>query len=389
MTRISITERERTVERDAGVPVADSVRTPGRSRRARSSGHRSVVVYEGRRRAVARRRRARPAPFRTAIAEPTIRGVPAPTLVVLGPQRHQRTLGPTLESLELASSERFATVTAGWEEREDEDRELHEHLWGRSVNLRLYERSDACLREDPELRAGVRWRTVRLREVQELYRIRVAHALEAASELFRRDPRASAADILSAERAGAIETLRALDAEHEKLTGAVREEFVARWRPLERPAVVRRRAEVEGLLADVPVVCVAGGHVAVLLDILRLFDFPRLLSDRVLVAWSAGAMALSERVVLFHDDPPQGQGSAEVLETGLGVLRGILPLPHARHRLKLDDGRKVAILALRFRPLLCIPLDPGARVTFDGTGWTGPAGTTKLTEEGTLAEVGA
>jgi hypothetical protein len=315
--------------------------------------------------------------------------VSSPTLAVLGPQRHQRTLGPTLERLGLAGSERIATVTAGWEEREDEDQELHAHLWNRSVNLRLYERSDTTLREDPELRAGVRWRTVRLREVQELYRIRVAHALEAARELFRRDPRASAADILSAERAGAIETLRALDAEHEKLTGAVREEFVARWRPLERPAVVRQRAEVEGLLASVPVVCVAGGHVAILLDILRLFDFARLVSGRTLVAWSAGAMALSERVVLFHDDPPQGQGSAEVLESGLGVVRGIVPLPHARHRLKLADQRRVAILALRFRPQLCIPLDPGACITFDGVSWTGVAGTQKLTEEGTLAEVGA
>ncbi len=310
-------------------------------------------------------------------------------IAVLGPQRHRPTLNQALEALGLAAGGPIATVTAGWEEREDEDQELHEHLWGRSVNLKLYARSDTALREDPELRAGVRWRTERLREAQELYRIRVAHALEAARELFRREPRANSADILAAERAGAIEALRTLDAEHERLTGAVREEFIARWQPLERPSVVRQRTEVTDLLANVPVVCVAGGHVAVLLDVLRLFDFPRLIGARTLVVWSAGAMALAERVVLFHDSPPQGQGSAEVLESGLGLVRGLLPLPHASHRLKLKEQQRVALFALRFRPLLCIPLDEGSRVLWDGLGWRGIAGTEKLTEEGALVEVGA
>ena len=298
----------------------------------------------------------------------------APTIAVLGPQRLKPNLAEALAALGLAQSERIATVTAGWEEREAEDQELHEHLWQKCVNLRLYERSDAALREDHELRAGVRWRTERLRELQELYRIRVAHALEAARELFRREPRANGADLLAAERAGTIETLRAIDAEHERLTGDVRAEFIARWHPLERPAVVRQRAEVEGALAGSPVVCVAGGHVAILLDVLRLFDFPRL---------------IGERVVLFHDHPPQGQGSAEVLESGLGVIRGILPLPHARQRLELGDPRRVAVFALRFAPLRCIPLDEGARIVWDGRGWTAPAGTRQMTGEGVLVEVGA
>jgi len=289
----------------------------------------------------------------------------------------------------LADSERLATVTAGWEERESEDQELHEHLWNRSTNLRLHERSETILREDHELRVGVRWRTVRLREVQELYRVRVLHALEAARELFRREPSPTGADLLSAERAGAIEALRTLDAEHERLVAGIRDEFVARWQPLERPAVVRQRAEVEGVLAECPVVCVAGGHVAILLDVLRLFDFTRLLGERALVAWSAGAMALSERVVLFHDSPPQETGSAEVLETGLGLVKGLLPLPHARTRLKLGDSQRVALFALRFRPLLCIPLDEGSRVLWDGKRWRAPSGTQRMSEEGELVEVNA
>lgn len=313
----------------------------------------------------------------------------ASPVAVLGPQRLRPTLAAALEALGLAESPRIATVTAGWEEREDEDQELHEHLWKKSVNLRLYDRADAALREDPELRSGVRWRTERLREVQELYRIRIGHALEAARELFRREPRPNGADLLAAERAGSIETLRSLDAEHERLTGTVRDEFIARWKPHGRPAVVRQRAEVADLLAGCPVVCVAGGHVAILLDTLRLFDFARLVGERALVAWSAGAMALAERVVLFHDSPPQGQGSAEVLETGLGLVRGILPLPHARARLKLGEPRRVALFALRFAPLRCIALDEGTRIEWDGKEWSALAGTRQLTAEGTLAEAGA
>jgi peptidase E len=313
--------------------------------------------------------------------------MPPAKLAVLGPQRQQRTLATVIERFGLERGARFATVTAGWEEREDEDKELHEHLWGRSVNLRLYERSDAALREDPELRAGVRWRTERLREVQELYRVRVAHALEAARELFRREPSKNGPDLLARERAGAIETLRDLDREHEELVGTIRDEFVARCHPVERPSVLRQRREVEGLLADAPVVCVAGGHVAILLDVLRLFDFPKLIGERALVCWSAGAMALSERVVLFHDSPPQGQGSAEVLESGLELVRGLLPLPHASHRLKLDDSRRVAQFALRFRPMACVPLDFGHYLTFEHGHWRAFAGTRRLSEEGALVAV--
>jgi hypothetical protein len=312
-----------------------------------------------------------------------------PRLAILGPQRHRPTLSDVLLELDVPGDAPIATITAGWEEREDEIEELGEHLGGRMVHLGLYARSEAILRRDHELRTGVRWRTQRLREAQELYRIRLSRALDAARELLRREPSASGADLLAAERASAIDTLRTLDDQHAALTGRIREEFIARWTPLERPGTLRHRAEVEGALADCPAICVAGGHVAVLLDILRLFDFPTLVGERTLVAWSAGAMALSERVVLFHDSPPQGPSSAEVLEDGLGIVRGLLPLPHARHRLNLDDPRRVALFALRFRPLLCAPLDDSDRVFWTGERWSAPTGSRRLLDEGTLTEIGA
>ena len=96
-------------------------------------------------------------------------------VTLLGPQRLRPTLASTLASLGIEG--RIATVTAGWQEREADDRELHEHLGGRSVNLRLYERADAVFRRDPEFAAAHRRRQEGLREMQDLYNVRLGHAL--------------------------------------------------------------------------------------------------------------------------------------------------------------------------------------------------------------------
>jgi hypothetical protein len=71
--------------------------------------------------------------------------------------------------------------------------------------------------------------------------------------------------------------------------------------------------------------------------------------------------------VLFHDRAPQGPGHAEVYGSGLSVLRGVVPLPHARARLMLDDAPRMAVFARRFAPDRCILLDSGTRVDSEGT----------------------
>jgi enterochelin esterase-like enzyme len=64
-------------------------------------------------------------------------------------------------------------------------------------------------------------------------------------------------------------------------------------------------------------------------------------------------MALTERIVLFHDRAPQGPGHPEVYGSGLSVLRNLVPLPHARARLLLDDAPRMAVFARRFAPARC------------------------------------
>jgi peptidase E len=124
--------------------------------------------------------------------------------------------------------------------------------------------------------------------------------------------------------------------------------------------LARQLAELEHLVEQAGIICLAGGHVAVLLNRLRLFGLERLLRTRPVIAWSAGAMAISERIVLFHDHPPQGAGNAEIFEAGLGLVRGTVFLPHAASRLALGDRDRVSLLARRLSPAACVTLDDGS-----------------------------
>jgi hypothetical protein len=128
---------------------------------------------------------------------------------------------------------------------------------------------------------------------------------------------------------------------------------------------------VAAMLRDSSALVVAGGHVGVLADVLHLFNVAAFVGSTV-IAWSAGAMALTDRIVLFHDRAPQGPGHPEVYGSGLSLLRDVVLLPHARARLLLDDGPRMTVLARRFGPARCVPLEAGNRIdVVDGT-W--PAG---------------
>lgn len=303
-----------------------------------------------------------------------------PELVLLGPQRLRPTVAEALAAL--GTKGRVAAITAGWRDRESEDDELRQHLGGRAVNLGLYRRAEELFADDQRLFAGHRHRQDSLREAQRIYRRRLSHTLAAARELLA-DPGDS--PLLDAARRGAIADVRRLDATHLETVRDIHRRFRREVRPDRRAGLRRQRAELSKLLAGCEALAIAGGHVAVLLNRLRLFDILYLAATKPIVAWSAGAMALAERVVVFHDSPPQGAGDAEVLETGLGRLRGLLPFPHARRRLKLADPLRVALLARRFAPSVCVALDEGDRLTLRQDGWNADVPAKRMTGTGAVA----
>jgi len=300
---------------------------------------------------------------------------------LLGPQRFDPFVARVLD--DLGADGPVAAITAGWQEREEEHDELRDHVRRPVDNLALYRRADEAFRDDPELFAAVRARQDRLRELQQVYRRRLAAALGSARELLARggDPA-----ILEPERADAIAAVRRLDDHHVGRVREVHDEFAAAWRPWERPAVARHRDELAARLRRASALLIAGGHVAILLNRMRLFGVLDLAGELPVVAWSAGAMTLTERIVLFHDSPPQGAGNAEMLDVGTGRCDGIVALPHASRRLRLDDRDRVAILARRMAPAISVALDPGARVDADDGRWSPAPGTRVLLPTGELRE---
>ncbi len=312
-------------------------------------------------------------------------------VVVLGPQRREptvRTATREVARIDAGKRARIAAITAGWEERESEDGELAEHLGDPMTNLRLFERAEDVFRRDPELLHAMLAHHTRLKGLQKLYRVRLSHALDAARTLLRRDHEDDDPDLLEIERTQAIDDVRRLDAQQFTRLRELHVGFHSKWKLNERASIGRHRAEIEGILADCDALCIAGGHVLILLNRLRMFGIASLIGSRPIVCWSAGAMALSDRVVVFHDSPPQGQGNAEVIEVGLGVFEGLVPLPHAKHRLRLDDPIRVGLFTRRFGPSICAVLDGGTRVDWNGRKWSAQAGTTRLCEDGSIAEIG-
>ena len=288
-------------------------------------------------------------------------------IVLLGPQRR-----PTLEgvarSLGLAGP--VATITAGWQEREPDDALLVSLLEGQAVNLALYRRWLDVRDRDQEYRAGEQRLAGVLAELQELYLLRLDYALRAVYAVQRRSAPASASGDALGE---ALEAVRELDAAHLRRVNEARLEFYDRLRPHDRPVIAENRAAVAAVLADAAALVIAGGHVGVLAEVLHLFNVAAALNETALngapvIAWSAGAMALADRIVLFGDRSPRGPGHAEVYGSGLSLLRDVVLLPHARARLLLDDTPRMAVLARRFAPARCVPLEAGTRIDVSADG---------------------
>jgi hypothetical protein len=178
----------------------------------------------------------------------------------------------------------------------------------------------------------------------------------------------------------------------------MRGEFFERLRPHDRPVIAGHRAAVADVLSGSAALVIAGGHVGVLADVLHLFNVAAALDQAAghpaaaaapVIAWSAGAMALTDRIVLFGDRSAHGPGHAEVYGSGLSVLRDVVLLPHARARMLLDDTPRMAAFARRFAPARCIVLEAGTRIETSSDDRTWPSGTRMLGADGHVSALEA
>jgi Peptidase family S51 len=288
------------------------------------------------------------------------------SVTLLGPQRR-----PTLDRVfravarGLDADAPVAVVTAGWQEREGDDDELRALLGRDTVNLGLHGRWLDVLERDREYAGAEREHRVVLDELEHLYLLQLDHALQAAYTVARRQdghPRTRKSAL-----ADAMAVVDLVDRQHLTRVRDIHRAFDEAWSPPDRPRVAEHRAAVREALRSACCLVVAGGHVGVLLRLLHLFGVAPHLPSTV-IAWSAGAMALTERVVLFHDRAAHRPAHAEVFDEGLGLVTDAVLLPHARRRLRVDDPARMSVLARRFAPARCVVLDDGARLDVgDGT----------------------
>ncbi len=284
---------------------------------------------------------------------------PPPVVVLLGQQRFSETLVETFKAEGLDGQ--VALITCGWQEREDNEDDLRQHLGLPAVNLRLYHRARQVFDEDEPLRLAHRQRQQILRHKQDFYRIRLEHELDANHVIRQRH---APEEVLDEEEHASLASIRALDRYHLQQCERAHRAFDDAQQVHERPAVKVHRDEIATILGECSAVCIAGGHVASMLNRFDHFGIRELLDGQALFGWSAGAMVLTERIVLFHDSPPQGPGAAEVMDHGLGLVPGVVALPSPEERLRLDDSERVSVLAGRFAPARCLALPGGSHVRF-------------------------
>jgi len=302
----------------------------------------------------------------------------AARIVLLGPQQSDPSVVSTLDRLEIA--EPVGLITAGWKEWEGDETRIDPALAARAVHLELFTAAGRVWRADPDLEQAHKTLQRRIRVARRAYNVRLEYLMQALVGIRALDGDRVA---LGEEEELAFAAIRDLDLQQEQRVAALRAEYQDRLRPEEREAVRRERSRLESQFESLSTVVIEGGHVAVLLNRMRLLGVASLLGHKTVLACSGAAMVLSPKVVLFHDSPPQGRGHPELAEAGLAMFPDVVALPHADRRLLLHDPERVALFAQRFGPSRCVPLEPGAWIEWIPQRWTA-RGARQLTPEGTL-----
>lgn len=303
------------------------------------------------------------------------------TTILLGPQRFVTTVGPAVRALGVDGP--IAVINAGWEERESDDGELNDLLDGRAVNLRLHHRMFDVVDTDERFRAAALAFRDRHDELRAFYGLRIQAAMDAVDAVMHRT---STQGLRESALVAAIESVRDVDRWYAAVLKDLYRELDTAAPPDESAQIGWHRGEIDAILRDCAAVVLPGGHVGTLLRALRLFRVA-LPADRPVVAWSAGAMVLTDKVVLFHDFAPQGVRAPELHDRGLGRLPGTIVLAHARRRLRLDDQAALSVLARRFPDHRLVLLDDGTQLRFESGGPAAPAHARVLTREGTIEQV--
>lgn len=308
-----------------------------------------------------------------------------PIRVALGPQSPRRNIAEAVAAAGLPDGP-LAFISAGWQEGEGDVEEVEALLGRTMVDLGLYRRAEQLFGADERIGNAARERQARLVEQQYFYRLRLKQLSIAARNTLGAE---GDAELLAAEQRHAVSQLRALDRHHLHRCEALWRQFRDEFDPGVHEPLARQVEEIGHILDGCAGVVISGGNVAVLINRMRLFDMDRMLPGLHVVAWSAGAMALTERIVLFHDRAPEGRRDAELLGAGCGVLPGLVFLPDAQHRLRTRQQLRVSLMSRRFSPDVCVTLDNGTALYFDDDTILRVDGARRLNHDGRISNLRA
>jgi hypothetical protein len=239
---------------------------------------------------------------------------------------------------------------------------------------------------DAALAEAHRARQEALKDLQRLYRLRLKPLALATRKLLDAD---GDPDLVASEQRHAFTQLRALDRHHEQNTMKLHAAFNRRFEPATHALLAEHRREIQALLKGTAGIVITGGNVIVLINRMRLFDIGPLLSGHDIIAWSAGAMSLARRIVLYHDRTPLERRTPELLGEGLGLVPGVVLFPDPERRLRSGDHRRMTLLARRFSPDTCMTLASGSSVLFVDGKVVANTGAERLTRNGGVAPVRA
>lgn len=309
-------------------------------------------------------------------------------LVLLGPQRGRPRLEEAL--VHHGCTGRVAVISAGWRYDEDELDALRRDLGDRLEPLPLYGWFDALCLSDRGLARAYSSRQQRIIDFKGAYRDQLAHTMASVATMQGRAERD--AELYTPELHFTHRLLRELDTRALSRLNELRAADPTTSKPWDHPEVRAHHDHAAEVLSRVDAVLITGGHVGVLRN--RMFFFgldvllPRFLArGGAVVGWSAGAMALCDQIYLFYDDPPEGEGNAEILDSGVDLVSGVRIFPHARRRLRLDDRGRMKRLADRLDPAVLLTMEPGAWIDHTpADGWVDrslPGTAAVYTTEGT------
>lgn len=306
-----------------------------------------------------------------------------PWRILLGPQRPHVNLDSAIAQSGIDDAP-IAVISAAWQEAEGDIDDIQRLVTNPLHDLGLYQRADKVFAADDALRSAYRLRQDQLIAQQRMYRLRLRQLTIAAREILRVEGDTTA---VADERRHAISQLRALDRHHLRQTRKIYARFDEQFSTAHNHLLAESVAELKEELASCQAVLITGGNVVVLMNRLRLFGCDSLLRDKNIVGWSAGAMVLCDRIVLFHDRMPQGRRDPEVMCAGLGIISDTVLLPNARIRLRRNEPVRSGLFSRRFSPAACLTLDNGSLLRMDGDKVTRSESVQHVSREGKFERV--